>query len=69
MAEEPVLAGDVESGSVKVEGYHAKEDEDIDGVRELRRSRISGDHGHSVAGRPRFYQSGRPGSAARRRYQ
>ncbi len=29
MAEEPVLAGDVESGSVKVEGYHAKEDEDI----------------------------------------
>jgi predicted permease len=29
MAELPVLAGDVESGSVKVEGYHAKEDEDV----------------------------------------
>jgi predicted permease len=29
MAEEPVLAGDVESGSIKVEGYHAKEDEEV----------------------------------------
>jgi predicted permease len=29
MAEESVLAGDVESGSVKVEGYHPKEDEDV----------------------------------------
>ena len=29
MAEEPVLAGDVEAGTIKVEGYHAKDDEDI----------------------------------------
>ena len=29
MAEEPVLAGDVEAGTIKVEGYHAKEDEDM----------------------------------------
>ncbi len=29
MAEEPVLAGDVEAGTIKVEGYHAKEDEDV----------------------------------------
>ena len=29
MAEEPVLAGDVEAGTIKVEGYHARDDEDI----------------------------------------
>jgi predicted permease len=29
MAEEPVLAGDVQSGSFKVDGYQAKEDEDM----------------------------------------
>jgi predicted permease len=29
MAEEPVLAGDVEGGTIQVEGYHGKEDEDI----------------------------------------